>query len=213
MRVRLAGLCALLCVSASCATTPQSTHGQEFMTRYRQAQYCHFSATTQSAEYTCGAACLTSVLRYWDVPVPENSILRDYPTEEPGYSLVELRDIAREKGLLSYLKLFDESPRAGLSEQILLGRPLICRVALPARYPWIRSVPVLGPIYREMVWAFAKRRQHFVVAFGIHEGNLMDEGGVLVMDPAMGLELLPWSRFLPCWAGGGYKAILCGVSE
>lgn len=186
-----------------CASLPANTEEPSFQRRYGDFTYCTVAAAGQSRSYTCGPACLSSVLKYWDVEIPEERILKKYPTPQPRpYLLLELRAIAEAEGLKAYVIAMDTEPRAKVQEQISKGRPLICAVRPPRGLYLFDGVPVLGDACRALAWALSPRKDHFVVLAGLKSGE------VLIMDPAHGFAAVPWPRFEAAWSRMKHACLL-----
>jgi hypothetical protein len=186
-----------------CGSFPTSTDQPSFQRRYGDFTYCTVEAVGQSGRYTCGPACLSSVLAYWDVEISEEQIVRTYPRPEPRpYFLLELRSIAEAEGLKAYVISLDAQSRSEVEGQIGKGRPLLCAVRLPlSPYP-LDGVPILGPACRALAWALSPRKDHFVVVAGLKPQK------VLVMDPAHGFAALSWRRFERAWSQMKHACLL-----
>lgn len=201
-RFLLLSLMASLLVQG-CGSLPTNTDEPSFQHRYGDFTYCTVEVVRQSRNYTCGPACLSSVLAYWDVEIPESQILGKYPTrEQRPYLLLELRAIAETEGLKAYVISMDTEPRRKVEEQISKGRPLICAVRPPRGLHLCDGVPVLGAIWRAWAWALNPRKDHFVVIVGSKSGK------VLIMDPAHGFAAIPWRRFEAAWARMKHACLL-----
>jgi predicted double-glycine peptidase len=186
-----------------CASAPANTGEPSFQHRYGDFTHCTVEVVRQSRHYTCGPACLASVLAYWDVELPESQLLRKYPTPKPRpYLLLELRAIAEAEGLKAYVIAMDTQPRRKVEEQISKGRPLICAVRLPGGLSLLDGVPVLGAACRVLTWPLNPRRDHFVVITGWKPGE------VLLMDPAHGFAAVPWRRFEAAWSRMKHACLL-----
>lgn len=190
-------------LAQGCASLPENTQAPSFQRRYGDFTYCEVEVARQSRNYTCGPACLATVLTYWDVDVPEEQILDKYPTPEPRpYLLLELRAIAEAEGLKAYVIAMDDEPLGEVEEQIGKGRPLICAIRPPRGLYCFAGVPVLGAACRALAWALSPRKNHFVVVAGLKPG------AVLIMDPAHGFAALPWDRFEAAWSKMKYACLL-----
>jgi len=186
-----------------CGSLPTNTDEPSFQRRYGDFTYCTVEVVRQSGNTTCGPACLSSVLAYWDVEVPESRILQKYPPREPGpYLLLELRAIAEAEGLKAYVIAVDTEPRSKVEEQIAKGRPLICAVRPPRGLYLFDGVPILGAACRALAWTLNPRKDHFVVIAGLKPGK------VLIMDPAHGFAALPWRRFEAAWSQMKHACLL-----
>ena len=186
-----------------CGSLPTSTDHPSFQRRYGDFTYCDVEVARQSRLYTCGPACLSSVLAYWDVDVSEEQIIQTYPSRERRpYLLLDLRSIAEAEGLKAYVIAMDASSRDAVEEQIGKGRPLICAVRLPGGLHFFDGVPILGATCRALAWALSPRKDHYVVVAGLKPQK------VLVMDPAHGFAALSWRRFERAWSQMKHACLL-----
>lgn len=186
-----------------CGSLPTNTDEPSFQRRYGDFTYCTVGVARQSRNYTCGPACLSSVLTYWDVEIPEERILEKYPTPQPRpYLLLELQAVAQAEGLKAYVIAVDEEPRTKVEEQISKGRPLICAVRPPRGLYLFDAVPVLGPAWRALAWTLSPRKSHFVVIAGLKPEQ------VLIMDPAHGFAAVSWPRFEAAWSQMKHACLL-----
>lgn len=186
-----------------CGSLPMSTDEPAFQRRYGDFTYCDVEGVKQSGRYTCGPACLSSVLTYWDVEASEERIVQEYPSpDRRQYLLFELRSIAEAEGLKAYVVSLDTQPRREIEDQLSKGRPLICAVRLPGGLPLFDGVPILGDSCRALAWALNLRKDHFVVVAGWTPQE------VLVMDPSHGFTVLSWRRFQAAWSQMKYACLL-----
>jgi len=186
-----------------CGSLPTSTDEPSFQRRYGDFTYCTMKVVRQSRNYTCGPACLSSVLAYWDIELPESRILQKYPTgQRRPYLLLELRAIAEAEGLKAYVIAMDAGPRRKVEEQISKGRPLICAVRPPRCQYLFDGVPILGAACHALAWTLSPRKDHFVVLAGCKPGQ------VLIMDPAHGFGAVPWPRFESAWSKMKHACLL-----
>lgn len=193
----------VLVLVQGCGSLPTSTEDPSFQRRYGDFTYCTVGVARQSRDYTCGPACLSSVLTYWDVEIPEERILAKYPTQKRRpYLLVELRAIAEAEGLKAYIISMDTAPRAKVEEQISKGRPLICAMRPPHGLYLFDGVPVLGAACNALAWTLGPRKNHFVVIAGWRPGE------VLIMDPTHGFAAVPWRRFEAAWSQRKHACLL-----
>lgn len=202
----------LLCLSllatgifllAGCRSSLQTTEAPAFQRKYGDFAYCPIQATEQATRYSCGPACLSALLTYWDANMPESRILDDYPTPaRRPYYLVELRSIAAAEGRKAYILAMDAQPRNELEQQVLKGRPLLCAVRLPLTPYFLADLPVLGSAITSLAWALPPHKDHFVVVAGLKDEQ------VLIMDPAHGFATLPWRRFERAWARMKHACLL-----
>lgn len=186
-----------------CGSLPTSADDPSFQRRYGDFTYCTVAVARQSRNDTCGPACLSSVLTYWDIELAEERILEEHPTPEPRpYLLLELQAIAQAGGLKAYVVSMDDEPRTQVREQIAKGRPLICAVRPPHGRYLFDAVPLLGAAWRAWAWALNPRQDHFVVVTGF------DARRVLIMDPAHGFAAVPWGRFEAAWSRMKHACLL-----
>lgn len=188
---------------AGCRSSPATTEAPSFQRKYGDFTYCSVQVAGQTTHYTCGPACLSSVLTYWGVELSESQIIEKYPSgERRPYFLVELQAIADSEGLKAYILSMDTQPHSELERQIRKGRPLICAVRLPPGLHLFDGVPILGSGYRALVWTLGRRTDHFVVVTGLKPER------VLVMDPAHGFATLSWPRFERAWSQMKHACLL-----
>jgi predicted double-glycine peptidase len=186
-----------------CGALPTSTDEASFQRRYGDFTYCKVEVVRQSGYYTCGPACLSSVLVYWDIDISQEQLLYKYPTQNHGpYSLLALQSITEAEGLKAYVISMDTQSRSALDEQIARGRPLICAARLPRGLHFFQGVPILGDTCRILAWALYPRKDHFVVVAG------SDPQKVLVMDPSHGFAALSWPRFEAAWSQMKHACLL-----
>jgi predicted double-glycine peptidase len=151
----------------------------------------------------CGPACLLAVTRYWQAAAPRPEIAEvQLPHSTNGYSLRVLKDAALDHGLKAYVIAMGETPRAQLEEQLRKGRPVICAVEQPRRIGPARYVPILGQAAQAVVTRFGPKTNHFVVVMGISQRR------VLLMDPAVGFDTMPWTAFERRWSQLDYATLL-----
>jgi len=186
-----------------CGSLPTSTDEPSFQRQYGDFQYCAVEVVRQSRHYTCGPACLSSVLAYWDIEISEEQIVQKYPSRERRpYLLLGLRSIAEAEGLKAYVISMDTQSRSEVEEQISKGRPLICAVRLPRSFHLLDGVPILGATCRTLAWALNPRKDHFVVVVGLKPQE------VLVMDPTHGFAAISWRRFEGAWSRMKHACLL-----
>lgn len=196
----------VLCVMilSGCSPVFVDTAAPEFQERYQSYDYCGIRAVKQSRDNSCGSACLASVADYWDIELTEQQILTEYPkAPKEGYSLLELKAIAMTRGLDAYMLSMSDNPIQQLHEQLSKGRPVICAVSFPQLRYFAYDVPLYGSLYRAVAWSVNPRLNHYVVAFGFKEDEL------LVMDPVRGFVTMPYGRFESAWSKKKYAVLLC----
>ncbi|QJT11084.1 cysteine peptidase family C39 domain-containing protein [Oceanidesulfovibrio marinus] len=149
----------------------------------------------QLTNFSCGMACLVSVLNYWGVPSDQQVLIDEYPPDHGsrGYSLGELKRIAMDRNLKAF------SLQGGfnfLKQQISKGRPQITPLLIPYGefdFDRVRRIPGAGRLFGGMSRRLTGSYSHFVVVSAIAEGR------VLVMNPMYGLQEIEESRFLDMW--------------
>ena len=194
----------LLLAFSGCCTMPASTEDPVFQSKYSQFAYCGFETTKQSRNTSCGSACLVSVLKYWGNIVSEEEIFHEFPVpSEEGYSVVDLKNIAKRNSLDAYALTMQRNPLVQLEEQVLKGRPVICAVRFPWHLYFAYDVPIYGQTYRTLAWIFGPRKNHYIVVFGIKDDKFM------IMDPAYGFVTLSQKQFERCWSRRAYGVVLC----
>jgi ABC-type bacteriocin/lantibiotic exporter with double-glycine peptidase domain len=127
----------------------------------------------QDGPSDCGAAALAMVLDYWQRPTTVDAIdARDPVAAAHGWKAGQLRDLAREHGLQSFVVNggFDD-----LSHEIAQRRPVV--VGVIKRY---RDKPLA----------------HYEVVIGIHPGKRR----ILTLDPADGWREDSLEGFAREWA-------------
>lgn len=136
----------------------------------------------QSEDYACGIASLTSILNYWGkTNSNESSILKEFPpSSDIGYSLVELKNIAKSNGLEAFILKGDLD---FLKEQVLLGRPLLVPI-------WISDGWIVAFNQLEILGG---ARNHYVVVYGFFEDKFV------VMDPDKGVRSITTKKFQKMW--------------
>jgi ABC-type bacteriocin/lantibiotic exporter with double-glycine peptidase domain len=113
----------------------------------------------QSGTSDCGAAALAMVLAHWQRPIPLDEITaRDPAASSKGWKAGQLRDLARERGLQSFVV---SGQLGDLNHEISQGRPVM--VGVVKRYG-------------------DKALAHYEVVIGIHR----EKRRILTLDPADG---------------------------
>jgi predicted double-glycine peptidase len=197
-------------VASSCISSRSDLSEREFAARYADFKYCRVPVIEQSSQKSCGAAALACVLGYWlenEPPSEQQLLAKSPPQSEVGYPLLQLRDLARNQGVLSFAVSLDKDPMAQLSSHIARGRPVIVAADVPkGRYftdglPLIesldrRSVP--SPLPTAGVW-----KSHYLVVAGISSSE------VLLMDPQYGLVTVARDQFESFWKKQVFAALIC----
>jgi predicted double-glycine peptidase len=202
---------ALMIGLVGCQTVYQDTKSEKFRADYGAATYTEVTPVRQSQQRSCGVACLSAVLNYWEKKVPEADLLRRYPSQgKLGYSLAELQQIATDEGCqayaLSFTQLGQSKPSAALSEQLRAGRPIIIAVKCPRGSYFGPPVPLIET-WDQRAFQPLKTgdpmKHHYVVVIGENDRYY------LVMDPAYG-TIGPVQRqpLLDWWKDEGYAGLV-----
>ncbi len=204
-----AAITCFLTICCGCASSIDTVYDDTFVNNFKKYKYCALPVAIQSRNYSCGLACLASVMTYWGVPTTERLLLEIYPKSEDktGYTLNQLKLIAKRNHLSAYSLSFCPYPQKSLTQQILKGRPIICVIKFPITYHPLLDIPFASALYKKINWGIAPRRNHMVVAFGANKQN------VLIMDPNYGYFSIPWRKFLLCWKECNYIGLLCSVCK
>ncbi len=193
---------------SGCVSRPLKVTSSSFVKQYGAYDYCRIKYTKQINNYSCGTACLSTVINYWGKYTNENKLIKEISTvSKLGYSLNDLHDVAASYGLMVYILDMRTNCKNKLFEQIQKGRPVVCAVEYPKGLYSFYNIPIFGEIYRALVLSIGKKTSHYVVVFGCKE----DE--VLIMDPAYGFQSQTWKEFSKCWAKKRYAALLCVKEE
>mgnify|MGYP000394373195 CR=1 FL=1 len=148
----------------------------------------------QINNYSCGLACLVSILDYWDREAKQQKLLDYYPPnkDSKGYSLGSLKKIAKKKYKMNSYAMF--SNFRFLRQQIEKGRPVMVALVVPHnmyKLDIIRKMPVYGKIFEFLTQSATFT--HFVVVTSVQKNR------VKVMDPLHGLKKLPKESFQAMW--------------
>ena len=204
MRLRCSLYLCLLLVLYGCSPRPTNTLKKSFIESYRSFDYCRLTVTKQTECYSCGIACIASVIKYWGKHVSEKQLLEEFPSSpKRGYWIRDLKRIAANKGLEAFVITMQRNPKESLHEQIFKGRPVICAINWPKGLYVGYDIPLYGPLYRYLLWEIGPRGDHYVVAFGVTDNK------VLLMDPAFGFIDYDWKRFEECWSSLNFAALVC----
>lgn len=125
----------------------------------------------QEDQKDCGAAALTMVLRYWEVPARRTDILAAYPEHPDGMRAGDLRDFARRHGLRAFLI---QGEFADLQKELGRRRPVIVGMVKPY---------ITGAL------------THYEVVVGIHAERKL----IVTLDPAHGWRQNTFDGFLAEW--------------
>ena len=197
-----------LALFAGCATSsPDSTQDNSFAARYADYTYCDVPQTKQSAQRSCGAAALNSVIHYWhpESTTTEPGLVKTYTAEsKQGYPLLQLKKIAEAEGLLAFALGMDQDPLSQVIAQIAAGRPVIAALELPKGRYFATNVPVIETTDRRTVTGLGdKTKAHYVVVMGTSRDR------VLLMDPQYGYVDITQADFMGFWKAMGYPALVC----
>ena len=192
---------------SACAV--KSTDSDAFKEKYKGFRYCSVEAVKQSEQLSCGAAALTSVLNYWkedDQPsFEEPALIEKYPARSTeGYPILQLREIALDRGFAAFAVTLDEDPWRQLFEHVDAGRPVIAAIDCPRGRYFGKEVPLVETLDRRAVMSTGNEwKSHYVVVMG---RNYRD---VLFMDPEYGIVRTDREDFLSFWHRQGYAALIC----
>lgn len=161
-----------------------------------EATYVPVAFVAQHNGYSCGLACLVSVLAYWNDPVSQEELLRHSPPEntKTGYRVGELKDIATGRKKLAYAMT---AQTGFLEQQILNGRPVIVPLEMEYNhylFNFMRSIPVYGRFFEYVTERFVPKFSHFVTVFAVSRTTIW------VMDPLFGIKAIPKGEFESMWA-------------
>jgi len=115
-----------------------------------------------------------------------------------GYTIGELKAIARDKGLHAFAIKGD---LAKLREQLSKGRPVVVCITMDSSARWLRNLLAKLP-YRIADWLLTSPYSHFVLAFGHSRDS------ILWMDPAQGKVSANTNDFLRMWSEQGNAMLL-----
>ena len=182
---------ALFLLSA-CASTPLSVEDYGRKNSLQAFNHLDFTVVIQNDPYACGAAVLSAVFNYWGTPVDQNSILKSTPPKgEQGYSLAEMRDIAKTHGFNAFAI---EANTEVLTKELNAKRPMIVALHLPIALSGYAKVPVFGPVGKALAQNLGPRFNHYVTVVGLGPKR------VLMADPVQGIKTLPRKDFIAYWA-------------
>lgn len=199
-----------LVLFVGCATSsPDSTSDAAFAARYADFTYCEVPQIKQSSQKSCGAAAMTSVIKYWNAEstVTEPALIKNHPPEsKQGYPLLQLKDVAEAEGLLAFALGMDREPLGQVLEHVAAGRPVIAALELPKGRYFGDAVPVIETIDRRTVTGLGdKTKAHYVVVMGASADR------VLLMDPQYGYVDISQAEFTLFWKAMGYPALVCSA--
>ncbi len=139
----------------------------------------------QVTVFSCGLACLVSVMEYWGTLQKQYDLLDAHPprNERTGYSMGELKTIAEGQSARAYCL---QGEYGFVKQQIAKRRPLIMPLLIPYNEFGFSIGRRLG---RRLVGSYS----HFVAVCAIANGK------VLLMNPLQGLHVVEESRFVDMW--------------
>jgi len=172
--------------------------------------YCPVDTVRQSSENGGGIATLTSVIRYWDNEALESELAVKYPPAEPGgYTMMQLRRIAVDEGLMAFSITMKMEPLAQLGEQLEHGRPVLVSLRFPDGTYFGNPTAVVEALARDKegtpVPAIDPTRTYYFIVFGQSESQF------LLMDPQLGVVSVDKPVFTRYWKEQKYAALLCSA--
>jgi predicted double-glycine peptidase len=119
--------------------------------------------------------------------ISQDKLFQDFPSSSSeGYSVEELMNIAKEKGLEAFVL---QMPARSIRIQIQKGRPVICGLKKTVMDDFFYHFPFEGGFIGEIIRGLAPEYNHYVIVIGFKDDRL------LIMDPAIGLVSLSEKRF------------------
>ena len=172
--------------------------------------YCPVDTVRQSSENGGGIATLTSVIRYWDNEAQESELALKYPPAEPGgYTMMQLRRIAVDEGLMAFSITMKMEPLAQLGEQLEHGRPVLVSLRFPDGTYFGNATAIVEALAREKkgtpVPVIDPTRPYFFIVFGQSESQF------LLMDPQLGVVSVDKPVFTRYWKEQKFAALLCSA--
>jgi predicted double-glycine peptidase len=210
--IALIGVAGLVLLT-SCRSLPQKTSEPAFQKQFGGFDYCEVQTVRQTDATSCGAACLSCVLNYWDKPVGEQALLGRFPLQgRRGYSLYSLEKMALAEGLEAIAVSMPATgqPADELARHIRSGRPIIIAVRCPVGRYFGQPLPVIESLDRRSFHPLRigdVTKDHYLVICGVSETEW------LVMDPCYGLGSVPRQSLLDWWRGGQWASLVCGPAE
>ncbi len=199
------GACLLL---TACQTNDPAAADHAFRVKHVDFRYSKAPEVRQSSQRSCGAAALTSLIRYWreDAQITEPELIRSYPSESPtGYPMLQLREIAVAEKLLAFAVTLDKDPMNQLTGHLSKGRPVLVAVELPHGRYFAQNLPIIETLDRRTVRVHGVEKPlkaHYLVVMGQSHDRL------LVMDPQYGYVDVPKRDFEQFWKRTGYAALI-----
>lgn len=186
-------------VAALAALVGACSHGEasfeKFAARHPGAEILPVEFVKQQQAADCGAAALTSVVRYWGADVAPGSIFAERAPANPafGYSIGELRTASDKLGLASSRLLEQSDYIMALVDD---GLPVIAPIEKPYERRDIFDFMLASMLSRWVVDAFvggAPTVNHYVVLLGA------DDQLVYLLDPQDGYRTIERAAFLEQW--------------
>ena len=172
--------------------------------------YCPVDTVRQSSVNGGGIATLTSVIRYWDSEALESDLAVKYPpAESDGHTMMQLRRIAVDEGLMAFSITMKLKPLLQLSEQLEHGRPVLVSLRFPDGTYFGNDSSVVEALAKEkegpIVPAIEAARTYYFIVFGQSETQL------LLMDPQLGVVSVDKPVFTRYWGEEKFAALLCSA--
>jgi hypothetical protein len=136
---------------------------------------------SQEGPSDCGAAALSAVLLYWNLPASVDEVRRGCPSAPDGIKAGELRSFARGKGLKAFLI---EGSRVDLENELSKRRPVLVGMALQQGDSLLT---------------------HYEVVVGIHR----QDQRIVTLDPARGWREWSWEDFDRLWSPARRLSLVC----
>ncbi len=199
--------CSLLFSSCETTSTPEEEN-YAFRLKHVDFRYSKVPDIRQTSQRSCGAAALTSLIRYWreDATITEPELQRTYPSSSPtGYPMLQLREIAVKEQLLAFAVTLDKNPMKQLSDHLGKGRPILVAAQLPHGRYFAKNVPVIETLDRRTVQLHGMKKPlkaHYLVVMGESHDEM------LVMDPQYGRVAVNKVDFERFWADAGHAALI-----
>jgi ABC-type bacteriocin/lantibiotic exporter with double-glycine peptidase domain len=197
---RLFALAVCVLAVSACSTTVDMGW---YLEKIEQDEALAVPYVRQTSQTDCGVAALASVMEYYQVRTHSQQALLDrYPPASPhGYSLGELRDIARAHDFVGFVVPGDQ---AFLRNQLSRKRPLIVPLRVRGTASGLTGVSA-GLLER----AFDTGYDHYVVVVGIDD----ERRTVVVMDPARGPAQFDFEEFAASWDKTNHAVLLVGETK
>ena len=170
----------------------RSVHDERISDSLGRARFVPITFEEQIEDYCCGPAVLISVLRYWNISEDQAHLVELYPPQsvDSGYTLGELKNIAREQGLYAFAIKGD---LPAIKEHLVKGRPIIVPIKVDSDYIIEETLPFLGPISRNITKLLTPSYHHYATVFGY------DKEILWLMDPVLGIKSVDIDDFLKMW--------------